>query len=99
MNLAGQVVGVNSAIKSRTGGFQGIAFRFSGNAAKNVMNQLLKDGMVGAGISDRKAREVSPEVAARFGLKDGGVVIAESRPKSPARRRGCVRRCDCRDQR
>jgi serine protease Do len=89
INLAGQVVGVNSAIKSRTGGFQGIAFSVSGNAAKNVMNQLLKDGMVKRGyLGIEMAREPSPEVAARFGLKDGGVLIAKVSDNSPAQKAG-----------
>jgi serine protease Do len=89
VNLAGQVVGVNSAIKSRNGAFQGVAFSVAGNAAKSVMTQLLKDGVVKRGyLGIEMAREVSPEVAARFGLKNGGVVIADVREGSPAAKAG-----------
>jgi serine protease Do len=89
VNMAGQVVGVNSAIKSRSGGFQGIAFSVSANAAKSVMQQLLKDGIVKRGyLGIEMARELSPEAAARFGLRSGGVLVADVREDSPAAKAG-----------
>jgi serine protease Do len=89
VNLAGQVVGVNSAIKSRNGAFQGVAFSVAGNAAKSVMTQLLKDGVVKRGyLGIEMVREVGREVATRFGLKDGGVVIAKVVEGSPAAKAG-----------
>src|SRR6516165_6440928 len=43
VNLEGQVIGINSAIKSRSGGFQGVGLAIASNMAKNVMDQLLKE--------------------------------------------------------
>lgn len=89
VNLAGQVIGVNSAIKSRSGGFQGIALSISGNMAKSVMQQLLKDGVVKRGyLGIEMAREVTPEVAARLGLKNGGVMVINVVENSPAHKAG-----------
>jgi serine protease Do len=44
VNLEGKVIGINSAIKSRSGGFQGVGMAISSNLGKSVMQQLLKDG-------------------------------------------------------
>jgi serine protease Do len=89
VNLAGQVIGVNTVIKSKSGGFEGVALSVSGNMAKSIMGQLLKDGVVRRGyLGIEMAREVSAEVAARFGLKNGGVLIANVRENSPAAKAG-----------
>src|SRR5262249_1185479 len=46
INLDGKVIGINSAIKTHSGGFQGVGLAVSSNMAKNVMAQLLKTGSV-----------------------------------------------------
>jgi serine protease Do len=90
VNLAGEVVGVNSAIKSRSGGFEGVGMAVTSNNARNVMQQLQNNGTVKRpylGIEMSKA--VSEEVAAQLGMKDGhGVVVARVVPKSPAAKAG-----------
>jgi serine protease Do len=90
VNLAGEVVGVNSAIKSRSGGFEGIGFAITSNTAHNVMRQLQSTGTVKRPyLGVEMAREVSSEVAARLGVKDGlGVVVARVVPNSPAAKAG-----------
>jgi len=90
VNLAGEVIGVNSAIKSRSGGFQGIGLAITSNTARNVMQQLQTNGTVKRPyLGVEMAREVSSDVAARLGMKDGqGVVVARVVPNSPAARAG-----------
>jgi serine protease Do len=90
VNLAGEVVGVNSAIKSRSGGFEGVGMAVTSNNARNVMQQLTTNGTVKRPyLGVEMAREVSPEVAARLGMKDGeGVIVARVVPNSPAAKAG-----------
>jgi serine protease Do len=90
VNLAGEVVGINAAIKSESGGFQGIGFAVSSNTARNVMTQLQNSGVVKRGyLGIEMVGEVSPEVAARLGMKEHeGVVVARVVPNSPAAKAG-----------
>jgi serine protease Do len=89
VNLAGQVIGINSVIKSRTGGFQGVGLAIASNLAKNIMQSLLKDGVVHRGYLGISIDDLSPDVAARFELKsDGGVVVGRVFDDSPASRAG-----------
>ena len=88
VNLAGEVIGINSAIKSGTGGFQGIGLAISSNLVKNVMSQLQKDGSVHRGYLGVQAQTLAPEVAARLGVAKGtGVVISKVTEGTPAARR------------
>src|SRR5262249_14352119 len=70
VNMEGKVIGINSAIKSRSGGFQGVGLAIASNMAKSVMTQLLKDGMVHRGYLGVQIKDLTPEVATRLGLKD-----------------------------
>jgi serine protease Do len=90
VNLAGQVIGVNSAIKSRTGGFQGIGLAVSSNLAKNIMLQLEKDGVVHRGYLGVQVKDVdNPELAKKLGLPDTqGVVVASAFENTPAAKAG-----------
>jgi serine protease Do len=90
VNLAGQVIGVNSAIKSRTGGFQGIGLAVASNMVKNIMPHLVKEGVVHRGYLGVRVKEVdNAEVAEHLGLKDThGVVVAEAMEGSPAAKAG-----------
>jgi serine protease Do len=90
INLAGEVVGINSAIKSRSGGFQGVGMAITSNTARNVMSQLEKNGIVKRPyLGIEMARDVSPDVAAQLGIKEGkGVVVARVVPNSPAAKAG-----------
>ena len=64
VNLEGKVIGINSAIKSRSGGFQGVGLAIASNLAKNVMEQLLKDGVVHRGYLGVQIKDVDdPELA------------------------------------
>jgi serine protease Do len=89
VNLAGQVIGINSVIKSRTGGFQGVGLAIASNLAKNIMQSLLKDGVVHRGYLGISIGTLTPEVAARLELKnEGGVVVGRVFEDSPASKAG-----------
>jgi serine protease Do len=89
VNLAGDVVGINSAIKSGTGGSQGIGLAIASNLVKNVMDQLREHGSVHRGYLGVQVAPLDSEVAARLGVSGkGGVVISKVGPKSPAAKSG-----------
>jgi len=89
VNLEGRVVGVDTAIKSRNGGFQGVGLAISSNLAKNVVGQLVKDGVVHRGYLGIGVRPLSPEVASHMGLKDTtGLELIQVAPGSPAAKAG-----------
>ncbi|HEY7426468.1 MAG TPA: Do family serine endopeptidase [Gemmataceae bacterium] len=89
VNLNGEVIGVNSAIKSRSGGFQGVGLAIASNMAKNVTQQLLKDGAVHRGYLGVQIKDLNKDVAARLGV-DGqkGVLVAKVFDGSPAAKAG-----------
>ncbi|ASK27778.1 protease Do [Neisseria chenwenguii] len=84
-NLKGQVVGINSQIYSRSGGFMGISFAIPIDVAMNVANQLRTTGKVQRGQLGVIIQEVSYDLAQSFGLdKASGALIAKIIPNSPA---------------
>ncbi len=87
VNIRGQVVGINTAIASRTGGFQGIGFAIPSNQAKMVYTQLRTTGKVTRGWLGVSIRDVSavPELARSFGFEDRhGVLVEQTFPDTPA---------------
>ncbi|MCI0641192.1 MAG: trypsin-like peptidase domain-containing protein [Gemmataceae bacterium] len=89
VNLEGKVVGINSAIKSRSGGFQGVGLAIASNMADKVVKALRSDGVVRRGYLGVQIRELSDEVAERLSLaKDVGVVVGEVFDKTPAAKAG-----------
>lgn len=89
VNLEGEVVGINTAIASNNGGYQGLGFAIPSTLAKWVMRQLIDTGVVqrsylGVGIS-----EVSGKLADKLGVGHrAGVVVGEVYPNSPAAEAG-----------
>jgi serine protease Do len=89
VNLEGKVVGINTAIKSRTGGFQGVGLAISSNLAKNIVQQLVRDGVVRRGYLGVRVGELTADVASQLGLADRtGVVVAQVYEGSPAGKAG-----------
>jgi serine protease Do len=89
VNLEGQVIGINTAIKSGNGGFQGVGLAITSNLAKNIVNQLLRDGVVHRGYLGVAVGPVDPEVAARFGIKEHeGVEVSRVSEDGPAAKAG-----------
>lgn len=89
VNLRGEVVGINTAISSSTGGNQGIGFAIPINLAEWVSNQLLTKGSVSRAFLGVGIQKVDHDLASTFGLDSGrGVVVTEVRKDSPAMKAG-----------
>ncbi len=89
INLEGKVIGLNSAIKSRSGGFQGIGLAISSNLARDVVRELLKNGTVKRGYLGVQARDIDTDLAAKYGVKPGGgVLVTRVFEQSPAAKTG-----------
>lgn len=84
-NIKGEVVGINSAIFSPTGGNVGIGFAIPSAMAKNVVEQLKKDGVIRRGWLGVKVQQVSDEIANSLGLgKARGALVLDVGKNSPA---------------
>jgi serine protease Do len=91
VSLDGKVVGINAAIKSRSGGWQGVGLAISSSIAKSIMPQLLKDGVVRRGYLGVQIKDVTePEIASRLGLKQGepGVLVTRVFEDTPSAKAG-----------
>jgi Do/DeqQ family serine protease len=89
VNLKGELVGINSAILSGSGGNIGIGFAIPVNMVKGVMEQLIKYGQVKRGILGVNIYNVTPEIAKEFGLTEStGALVAGVAPGSSAERAG-----------
>jgi len=92
VDIEGNLVGINTAIISRTGGYQGIGFAIPSNIAKAVMDAIVKHGRMIRGWLGLSVQEVTSQIAAEFGLKKpGGALIVEVSPRSPAAKAGLRR--------
>jgi serine protease Do len=93
VNLEGKVIGVTAAIKSRTGGFQGVGLAVASNLAKYVAEQLQTNGYVRRGYIGVQIKDVdTPEMAAKYGLSEaGGVLVTNVYQDAPAAKAGVVR--------
>jgi Do/DeqQ family serine protease len=77
VNLRGELVGINSAILSRSGGNIGIGFAIPVNMVKGVMDQLIKYGQVKRGVLGVQLYSVTPDIAKEFGLTETtGALVA-----------------------
>jgi serine protease Do len=84
-NLDGEVVGINSQIYTRSGGFMGLSFAIPSNTAIAVVAQLRENGEVARGWLGVQIQEVSQDLAESFGLdKAAGALIAQVLDNSPA---------------
>jgi serine protease Do len=89
LNLDGEVVGINTAIASNNGGYQGIGFAIPSNQAKWVVQQLIKSGIVQRAWLGVGIEEVSGDLAQQFGVaRHDGVLISDVRPNTPAAKAG-----------
>lgn len=88
-NLRGEVVGINSQIFSRSGGFMGISFAIPIDQAMDIQQQLRTRGRVSHGRMGVSIQEVTRDVAEAFGLpKAGGALVNSVEPNGPAARAG-----------
>jgi serine protease Do len=92
VNIRGELIGINTAILSKTGGYQGIGFAVPSNMAKSVMEQLIKEGKVTRGWLGVGIQEITPDLARQFGLaKPSGALVTEVFDGSPALKAGLRR--------
>jgi serine protease Do len=88
-NLNGEVVGINSQIYSRTGGYMGLSFAIPIDVALDVTEQLRTTGKVSRGKLGIGIQELSSDLAASFGLSSSnGALVASVEPDSPAAKAG-----------
>jgi serine protease Do len=85
-NLEGQVIGINTAIFSPSGGSVGIGFAIPSNLAKDVIQQLRDTGMVARGWIGVQIQGVTPDMAEALGIQstDGGAIVAGVMDGGPA---------------
>jgi serine protease Do len=89
VDLNGQVIGINSAIISRTGGYQGIGFAIPINQARKITERLVKHGEVVRGWMGIEVRELKDVEAKRLGLADGvGLSVEGIYMRGPAQKAG-----------
>lgn len=92
VNIKGKLIGINTAIFSRTGGYQGIGFAVPSNMVRLVMDQLIQKGKVTRGWIGVTIQELTPELAQQFGLKQSkGALVSDIVKDSPAARAGILR--------
>lgn len=88
-NLDGEVVGINSQIYTRSGGFMGVSFAIPIDVAMEVVDQLKETGSVSRGWLGVVIQEVDKDLAESFGLsKAAGALVAQVVPDSPAEEAG-----------
>jgi serine protease Do len=85
LNTHGEVIGINSALFSRTGGYMGIGFAIPINMVKAIEGQLQKHGKVTRGWLGVAIQDVDENLAKSFDLKEAkGILVSEVQPDSPA---------------
>jgi len=88
-NLAGEVIGINSQIFSRTGGYMGVSFAIPIDVARNVEDQLIKTGKVVRGRIGVTIQDVNAQLAESFGLdRPRGALVSSVEKDGPAAKAG-----------
>ncbi|GAB6183019.1 DegQ family serine endoprotease [Thermodesulfovibrio hydrogeniphilus] len=92
VNIKGEIIGINTAIFSRTGGYQGIGFAVPSNMAKVIKDSLIKEGKVVRGWIGIMVQDLTAELAERFNIKDSsGVIVTDVIKQSPSYKAGLKR--------
>jgi Do/DeqQ family serine protease len=92
VNVRGELVGINTAIFSTSGGYQGIGFAIPSNMARVVMDSLVKKGKVTRGWLGVSIQQITPELAKQFNVKEEkGVLVTDVVEDSPAEKAGLKR--------
>jgi serine protease Do len=89
LNIYGKVIGINTAIFSRSGGYMGIGFAIPINMAKSIQEQLMNEGKVTRGWLGVAIQDVDKDLADSFGLESAqGVLLSEVSADTPAGKAG-----------
>jgi len=92
VNVRGELVGINTAIFSTSGGYQGIGFAIPSNMVKSIMDSLVKKGRVIRGWLGVSIQSITPELAKQFNLKgEKGVLVSDVNENGPAEKGGLKR--------
>ncbi|MEN2994359.1 MAG: DegQ family serine endoprotease [Thermodesulfovibrio sp.] len=92
VNTKGEIIGINTAIFSKTGGYQGIGFAVPSNMARIIKDSLIKEGRVIRGWIGVMVQDLTAELAEKFGLKEPtGVIVTDVTKHSPAYKAGLRR--------
>ena len=92
VNVRGELVGINTAIFSQSGGSMGIGFAVPSNLSRAVMDQLVRTGKVVRGWLGVAIQDLTPELATQFGIADTkGVLVSDVMEDSPAKKAGIER--------
>jgi serine protease Do len=92
VNVKGELVGINTAIFSTSGGYQGIGLAIPSDMAKDVMDSLIAKGKVVRGWLGVSVQNITPELAKQFNLKEEkGALVGDVVEESPAEKAGIQR--------
>jgi len=92
INTRGELIGINTAILSESGGNQGIGFAIPSNMARSLMDEIKDHGKVTRGFLGVGIQDITPELASSFGVKDSkGALVSEVQEKGPAAAAGIQR--------
>jgi serine protease Do len=92
VNVKGELVGINTAIFSTSGGYQGVGFAIPASMARVVMDNLVHKGKVVRGWLGVSVQPMTPDLAQQFGLKeDKGVLVGDVTENGPAEKSGIQR--------
>ncbi|HEU4684043.1 MAG TPA: DegQ family serine endoprotease [Nitrospira sp.] len=92
VNMRGELVGINTAIFSQSGGNMGIGFAVPSNLSRSIMDQLIRTGKVVRGWLGVAIQELTPELASQFGVPEAkGVLVSDVMDDSPAKKAGFER--------
>jgi serine protease Do len=89
VDAQGRLIGINTAIFSESGGYQGVGFAVPVNLARNIMERLIKYGKVTRGYLGVGIKSLTPDLAEAFNMPDEtGALVNEIRPNTPAAKAG-----------
>lgn len=89
LNLDGEVIGINTAIFSRSGGYMGVGFAIPVNLVNNIVSQLIEHGEVTRGYLGVMIQQMTPDLFKSFGLREhNGILISQVSENSPADKAG-----------
>jgi len=92
VDTRGEVIGINTAILSQSGGYQGVGFAIPANMVREVVDSLIKNGRVIRGYSGLALQGITPDLARAFGLPDThGALVTALDPQGPAAEAGLRR--------
>ena len=91
VNIRGEIIGINTAIFTRSGGYQGIGFAIPVNMVKTIMKDLVEKGKVTRGWLGVVIQDITPDLAKSFNVAvTEGVLVSEIQENSPAKEAGLL---------